>query len=504
MKRAAVILPGILLLLWGTAFSAGPKLTIYNQDFAVVRIEVPLDLKAGMNHVELNDITDTLEPDSVILRDPSGEFPLRIVEQNYRADPASQQRLLQLYEGKEIDFLVRENGHSEIVHGKIIRSGFMAPNRRTYYPQPYGTQPPFSPEPRQPIVEVNGQLRFTLPGEPLFPVLTQGSILKPVLSWAIESQKAGHVDAELSYITEGLDWDATYNVIEPPTGRALDLLGWVTLHNRSGKSFEDAQIKLMAGTVNKLQPQAGGVIGGIAGGVPGGFMADRFQQPLVTQKPFDEYHLYELHRPVTLRDQETKQVEFIRAGGIQSDRYYVYDGLELPQNQYNGWSMEAIRQNREFGTESTQSVRVMRDFANTPANHLGVPLPGGRLRFYRQDQDGNLEFLGESQVPRTPENETVSVYTGNAFDLVGDRTRTNYVINMMGHTLDESFEIELRNHQQTPVEVRVVEHLYRGSTWEIIQHSNAFVKMDSHTIEFRVEVPPSGEKQITYTAHYTW
>ncbi len=502
MQHKLGTVAGILLLGWGAARAAQPRLTIYNQNFAVVRVDAPLDLKQGVNHVQLYDITDYLEPSSVILRDPKGQFPLRILDQNYRADPVSEERMLRLYEGKTINFLVTQNGHSEIVQGKIIRSGSASSAQPAYYPQP-GGQPAFSPQPRQPIIEVNGQLRFSLPGEPLFPALAQGTILKPVLSWQIESEKTGHVNAELSYITEGIDWDATYNVIEPAKGQMLHLLGWVTMHNLSGKTFENAQIKLMAGTVNKIQPQWGqssaGVVGGVPGGVPG-----TFGLPLVTQQPFDEYHLYDLKRRVTLRDQETKQVEFIRAGGIQSDLYYVYDGLRLDPNQYNGWNPDMIRQNRDFGTQSGHGVQVMRGFANTQENHLGIPLPAGRLRFYREDHDGNLEFLGESRIPHTPENETVNAYTGNAFDLQGNRRRTNYVIDNAQDTLDESFEVRLRNHKQTPVEIRVVEHLYRGDTWEITQHSNAFVKTESHTIEFRVQVPPGGEKVVTYTVHYTW
>ncbi|MGH9469126.1 MAG: DUF4139 domain-containing protein [Terriglobia bacterium] len=503
-RRIILALAASLLFGAAVCWPQAPRLTIYNQNFAVVRVQTPLDLKQGVNQVQLSNVTAYLEPDSVILRDPSGQYPLRILEQNYRADPVSQGSMLRMYEGKQINFLVVEDGRSEIVPGKIIRSGYEPPPRYVY-PQPYGVQPPISEAPRQPIIEVNGQIRFSLPGQPLFPALTQGSILKPELDWTLESEKAGHVNAELSYITQQIDWQATYNVVEAAADQALNLLGWVTIHNRSGKTFENASIKLMAGTVNRVQPQSyARMYAGVVGGVPGGVsLADRMH-PLVTQAPFDEYHLYELHRPVTLLDQETKQVEFIRASGIQSDRYYVYDGLRLPPNQYNGWNMEMIRQNREFGTESNRDVRVMREFANTSANHLGIPLPAGRLRFYREDQDSSLEFLGENEIPHTPENESVKVYTGNAFDLSGDRTRTNYTIDNFRRMLDESFEIRLNNHKQQPVEVRVVEHLYRGDTWEITQHSNAFVKQDSHTIEFRVQVRPNGQKVVTYTVHYTW
>ncbi len=494
--RRIAILFGFLVWAWANAWPQAPKLTIYNQNFAVVRVVTPLDLKLGDNEVQTSEVTAYIEPDSVVLRDPTGQFPLRIVEQNYRADPASEASLLQLYEGKEIDFLVTQNGHTEVVHGKIIRAGYVP--QRVYPQQPL----PLPQGLRQPIIEVNNQFRFSLPGVPLFPALTEGSILKPALSWVIESEKAGHVDAELSYITGGMDWDATYNVIEPVSGDVLNILGWVDIHNRTGKTFENAQIKLMAGTVNKIQPRAVPMFS-IAGSAGGG-IAGAAQPPLVTQRPFDEYHLYQLHRPVTLYGEESKQVEFMSASGIQSEHYYVYDGFEGEPNGYAGWDIDTIRQNREFGTQSTHDVRVMREFTNTTANHLGIPLPAGRLRFYREDQDGSLEFLGESQIPHTPEDESVKVYTGNAFDLWGERQSTNYVIDTLRRTLDESFEIRLRNHKQQPVEIRVVEHLYRADTWDIIQHSNAFVKQDSHTIEFRVQVPPSGEKVITYTVHYTW
>jgi len=470
----------------------------------VVRVRTPLDLKQGVNHIQLSDVTNYLEPDSVILRDPSGQYPLRIMEQDYRADPVSQQSMLHLYEGKQINFLVTRNGHSEVVSGKIIRSGYAPPRPPTYpyYSRRYG-QRQIPPAMRQPIIEVNGQLRFSLPGEPLFPALTEGSILKPVLSWVIESPKAGHVDAEFSYITSGLGWDATYNVIDPPQGKTLNLIGWVTMHNRSGMTFKNAKIDLMAGTVRKLPLQGyGAAIGGVIGGLPSAQTLNL--APQVTQQPFDEYHLYKLHRSLTLHDQETKQVEFLRANGIKANLYYVYDGLKLPPNQYNGWNMQMIRQNRDFGTEFTRQVRVYRSFANTEANHLGIPLPAGRLRFYREEQDGNLQFLGEAPIEHTSENETVRAYTGNAFDLKGARLRTNYVIDTMRHTLDESFKIRLSNHKTQIAEIRVDEHLYRGYTWEILQHSDPFVKMDSQTIEFRVEVPAGGEKTITYTVHYTW
>ena len=232
--------------------AAEPQLTIYNQNFAVVRVLIPLDLKAGENRIQFADTTAFLEPSSVMLRDPSGARSLQILEQNYRGDPVTEQRLLALYEGKTLDFLVQRGDHTETVQGKIIRSGYVPPQPYNPYGNPYGGNPSGM---EQPIIEVDGKVRFQLPGIPLFPSLTDDTILKPILNWVLMTDKPGAVNAEFSYVTGQMDWNADYNLVAPEQGDQLDLHGWVTIHNRSGKTFDGARIKLMAGHVNKIQPR---------------------------------------------------------------------------------------------------------------------------------------------------------------------------------------------------------------------------------------------------------
>lgn len=473
-------------------------LTIYNQSFAVVRQTLPLDLKAGANQVEITEITAHLEPDSVILRDPKTGRDLHILEQNYRNDVASQARLLSLYEGKTIEFLI--NG--VLKPGKIIRSGYV-PHYQAYssYDQQYYQQQQayVNAGNGEPIIEIDGKLQFGLPGQPIFPALTNETILKPTLSWLLQSDHAGTSTAEFSYVTGGMSWHADYNVVAPPTGNLLDVVGWVTLDNQTGKTFSNAHIKLMAGDVNKLQPGAFSINGaGLAMREVAAAPA-----PAVTERSFDEYHLYTLERPTTLYDRETKQVEFVRASGVPSQRIYVYDGLKLDQS-YANYPLESIRDAENFGVQSNSKVWAMVEFKNSKENHLGMPLPKGRVRFYRRDTDGQLEFTGENLIDHTPGDETIRLYTGNVFDAVGERKRTNYTIDRRARTLDESFEIRLRNHKKQPIEVRAVEHLYRWTNWEIQKNSDPFNKLDSRTVEFRVQVPPDGEKVVTYTAHYSW
>jgi hypothetical protein len=481
-----------LLALCGSLYAqqASQSLTIYNQDFAVVRQDIPLDLKSGESQVNVNEITMHLEPDSVILRDPSGKHPVTVLEQNYRADPVSQFSLLSLYEGKTIDF---EHPDHTIVKGRVVRSGYVPPD---YF---HGNRQSLAQE--EPIIEVGGQLRFGLPGTPIFPDLTAETILKPRLEWLVATDRPGKFPAELSYVTGGMSWQADYNIVAPEKGDLVDIVGWVTMDNHSGRTFENARIKLMAGDVNKIQPgqeydraykfALAAPVAGMVG-------------PPVTEKAFDEYHLYTLERSTTLRDRETKQVEFIHAAGVATKQVYVYDGVKIDQNRFNGWNWENIRNDHSYGTESNPKIWAMREFVNSQANHLGMPLPKGRVRFYRRNDDGQVEFTGENTIDHTPRDETIRIYTGNSFDLSGERRRTTYAIDMGKSMATETFEIKVRNHKKEPVEVRVVEHLYRGKNWEITTKSDEYQKKDSQTVEFPITVMPDGEKVITYTAHYTW
>lgn len=484
-----------------TSDASAPTLTIYNQNFFVARERLPLDLKAGMNQVTYAGVAAHLEPDSVILRDPAGR-PLQILEQNYRNDPISQELLLSFYEGKEIDFSIGRtpDGKDITVKGKVIRSGYIPSSS---YAERYQ-----QPGPGQPIIQVDGVLRFGLPGQPLFPALGSDSILRPTLSWMLQTPDAGKFDAEISYVSSGMSWQADYNLVVSDKLNAkssageksdlLDMIGWITMQNHSGKTFENARIKLLAGDVNKIQPAA----------VAGRLMAmakagdEVAAAPAVTEKSFDEFHLYTLEHSTTLHDEETKQVEFVSANQIRAQRLYVYDGADT--GAYGYYNPEQIRQEPNYGTASTSKVWVMEEFKNSEANHMGMALPKGKLRFYRRDTDGHLEFIGENTIDHTPKEETIRLYTGNAFDVVGERKRTDYHVDASHHWMDESFEVRVRNHKKEAVNVRVVEHLYRWNNWRLTAQSQDSNKKDAQTVEFPVTVAPDGEQVITYTVHYSW
>jgi hypothetical protein len=469
-------------------------LTIYNQNFAVARTTLDLDLHNGLNEVTTTNVTSRLEPDSVVLRDSTGARTIHVLEQNYDAAIINQDWLLQKYEGKTIDFQVPTAQGPQIVAGKILRA-------------PTPTQPQYTPDGQylggvlaQPLIEVNGKMQFQLPGIPLFPSATDDLLLKPTLRWQIQSERPEHFKAELAYITGGLDWSATYNVVVPEaadlTGNEkADFVGWVTIHNNSGTEFPQAHIKLMAGDIARIVPGQAGM----ARDAVMNFAAKA--APQVTQKPFDDFHLYDLNRTVALREGETKQVQFLEAAQVSVHRDYIYDGA-LVQSWYNNGG---INLDRTFGIDSANTkVNIVEEIKNSEANHLGIPLPAGRIRLYRRDSDGQMEFTGEDAIDHTPSEDTLKLATGNAFDIKGSRRQTDFHVNAAGHILDESFEIKLTNQKQQPVNVTVNEHLYRAANWQITEKSSPYTKTDSHTVTFPVQVPAKGETTLTYTVHYTW
>jgi hypothetical protein len=467
------------------------QLTIYNQDFAVARTSVPLDLHSGANEVTTTNVTSQLEPDSVILRDPTGRHAVQVAEQNYDAAVVTQAWLLGKYEGQTIDFQTygqqvvdtatgeHKTLPPQLVKGKIVRAG------------------------DNPLIEVDGHLQFQLPGLPVFPASTDGLLLKPTLRWQIVSAQAARFPAELDYITHGMSWEATYNVVLPEqkdvTGPELaEVVGWVTLHNDSGTDFPQATIQLMAGDVAKI-PEARprvidmGVMGGVAGGIGSG--------PTVTQKEFDDFHLYDIHRTVSLQNHETKQLQFLDATGVTLQRSYEFNGNEATrQSFYLGYHDT----NSSPGSTAVTHVGVREEIKNSTANHLGMPLPAGRLRLYRREESGQMQFVGESLVQHTPAEQTINMVSGNAFDVTATRKQTDFHVDNAGHIITESFEIKISNQKAQAVTVNDVEHMNRCQNWEITQKSTDFKKTDSATAEFPVVVPAKGETTLSYSVRYTW
>lgn len=475
INLASIALSPLLLATTNTSWAT--NVTIY-KDFAVVQDTLELTLQSGSNEVTHYDITRQLEPSSVILSAQDPNITLIINEQNYLATPLDQARLLEMYEGQEIEFKVRFNDHDSVQKGTILRAGKPGAAHTSA---------------QEVMIEMDGQLRFGLPGTPVFPALVDHSLLKPQLSWKLSASQAGEMPVNLSYLTQGFGWNAAYNFVQT-SDNTLTAAGWLTIENTSGKDFSKSQLKLVAGDVNKINPAPEAYNRRVAKVM----MADSVDSG-VTEKAVDEFHLYTVPGELDLRTGETKQVQFLAGQGIRYHTDYVYDGARLPY----GYDAEYVRTQRDFGAQSKTDVEIFKVVENKAENGLGKPLPEGTIRFYDRDTDGALIFVGENRIAHTPKDETLRIFTGNAFDLKGERKQTDFSVNNSSRSASETIEITLKNRKDSDATFKVVEHLYRGPNHQITSQEN-WTEDDATTMHLNVLVPANSEKTITYSVNYRW
>jgi hypothetical protein len=452
------------------AQGAGVELAVYNQDLALVQDHRSIDLSQGLNEVRFADVAALIDPTSVHFRSLTDPVGTAVLEQNYEYDIVGSAKLIQKYVDQQIS-LVTEDGQE--YSGKLLSGDndviLQAADGRVT------------------VVKLERIKEFA------FPALPEGLITKPTLVWQVESAQAGSQDVEVTYLTNGINWQANYVVVLADDEKTLDLNGWVTLDNRSGTSYQDAKLKLVAGDINRAASDSRVVQEKVL------YEAAAPAAAQVEERSFFEYHLYEVQRPVTVKDQQTKQIEFVTASDVPATKFFVYNGAQMP---FYGYYQPA--EDPGYGTLSNTKVMVMLEFKNGEQEGLGVPLPKGTLRMFKKDVDGSTLLIGEDSIDHTPKDEQLRLYVGDAFDIVGERVQTDFKIDTSRRFMEESFQVTLRNHKAEDVEVRVVEPMYRWSQWQILEESQDHTKTDAQTIEFRVPVKADGEATVTYTVRYEW
>ena len=330
-----------------------------------------------------------------------------------------------------------------------------------------------------------------------FPSLPGGLLTKPTLLWLLDGKKSGDELARVTYQTKGMTWWADYNLtLNEDNGKCqMDLSSWVSLLNQAGTTFKNTKLKLIAGNVHRAEPRyLGRNDMELTKAVPMLESASGF-----SEKSLFEYHLYTLPRRVNLPNNSTKQIElFPAANSIECEKVLVFNGSQINNHRYYN-----VIQDRNYMRSSKPKVKAFVSFENSKKKGLGMPLPAGRIRVSQLDKaDNSLEFIGEDIIDHTPRNEKVTIELGNSFDVVGERKQTD--IKVAQYEITESFEIKIRNQKDKSIKVKVVEPLYRWSNWKIEKTSDDYVKQNSSTIEFDVQLKPEQEKVITYTVHYWW
>jgi hypothetical protein len=449
-------------------------LTIYNQNLSLIREERNISLPDGISSVIIPDIPATIDGTSLhflSLTDPLG---VRVLEQSYQYDLVNQAKLLEKYIGRAVEFirLNEETKREYKVEGKLLSSSFSG-----------GL-----------VAEIDGKVEINPSGRLVLPSLPEGLILKPQLEWMVETTKPGDHKTEISYLAGSLSWNANYVALLDKSDTRIDMTGWVTLMNNSGTTFKDAGLKLVAGDVNIVKKDFDRV--------RVMELAAKAAEPQFTQTELFEYKLYTLQRRTTLRNNETKQIELINGRNVETKKVFIYDGLT---DQWRYWLNDySYRSQGSFGQQSNQKVGVFVILKNDSKSGLGIPLPKGKVRVYKRDDDGKEQFIGEDQIDHTPKDEEIKLYLGNAFDIVGERAQKDFKSFAGGRVVEETIEIKVRNHKKEQIEVLVYEHPWRWSEWKITNSSIKWEKVDQSTLKFPVQVGKDEESVITYTIRYSW
>jgi hypothetical protein len=426
-------------------------LTVYNVNLGLVKDVREVTLPAGMHEVQFADVAAQIDPTSVHLKSLTDPAGLKILEQNYEYDLLSSQKLMEKYVGRKVRLY--QSGGSYLEATLLSVSG--------------------------PVYEINGQIHMGHAGQVVLPALPENLVAKPTLVWLLRNGAAIPQRIEASYLTGGISWKADYVMVLSPADDRADLTGWVTIDNKSGATYTDAALKLVAGDVHRapVRRDVGRVLEMAAR--PGAAPATKE----FTSEGFFEYHLYTLDGRTTVKDNQTKQLSLLNATGVTVRKELAFFGA---RDYYR----------TAYGTPiSNQQVSVYLELQNRAADGLGRPLPKGKVRVYKADQGGSQQFIGEDWIDHTPRDEKVRVKMGEAFDVVGERVQKDWRRIAPG-VYEVEWEISLRNHKQAAVTVSVIEPM--PGDWEVIRSSATFDKVDARTLRYRVPVAADGSATVTY------
>jgi hypothetical protein len=450
MKRLAVVVIALLAGSLGGAQQTltGPNITIYS-DVALVEELRTLTISAGEKDYLIEDLPKTLLPDSVLFR-PLKEIEL--IEQEFLpAQELTGWQLLQNAVGQEVEVTVARGLVPKTYRGTLL-----------------------SVEDGIVLQEVTGRVQIIKEFSEVS-LAQLGEYRKaPALRWRIQSDSSREVQGKLSYLASGLSWSAYYTAILNESETQMALTSWVTVQNTSGRDYKNAKLTLIAGELRRLAP-------------PAPISPPRAVVPLAAQekeletKPTFEYHQYEFPRRITLTDRQSLELSFIRADAVTVSKHYVYEAALSPH------------------------VRVEIRSVNDEAHGLGIALPAGVVRLYKETQDG-IQLIGEDSLGHTPTGEKIALVPGMAFDLKADRVLKDRQVvgrDELGRELyRDTYEITLRNQKDSDVVIEVKERLQ--GTWKIVSAEPSYEKLDASTMLFTVPVKARAAAKVTYTVEWKY
>jgi hypothetical protein len=437
--------------------------TIYNENLALVKELRKLTLPAGTGRLALRDVSGQMRPETALLRSLSHPGAFSVLEQNFDFDLLTPGKLLEKSVGRTVRIV---KTHPQTGAETVETAEVLSVNDGL-------------------VLKIGDRIETGAPGRIVFDGVPADLRDRPTLVTELNNRQDAAQSVELSYLTGGLSWKADYVAELNADDSGLDLNGWVTLTNRSGTTYNGAQLQLVAGDVNRIRDDVMGSV------MKRKAMAEMAMAPMpapMAQEALFEYHLYTLGRPTTLADNQTKQVALLGATGVPVAKELLIQGSD----DYYGSSVGQIGQKLKAG--------VFVEFDNREASRLGMPLPKGTVRVYKRDSKGNPQFVGEDAIAHTPKNEKVRLKLGEAFDVTADKKQTDYrrrePSNRASHVSESAYEIVLRNAKSEAVTVTVREPI--PGDWTMLAESQKHAKVASGTAQWLVKVPAGGSTTLTY------
>lgn len=435
----------------------GVDLTVYNNNLALVKDVRKITLNKGVGTLRFMDVASRIMPETVLVRSLNNPKALSIIEQNYEYDLISSRKLLDKYVGK--DMLILELDKDGVKKG-FVNATLLSNNEG-------------------PVFRINKEIYLDYPGIKVLPELPANLIAKPTLTWTYDNDAAKAHEVEVSYLTEGMNWKADYVMRLDKDDKVATLAGWVTLDNHSGTSYNDARLSLIAGEVHRaprVRHEEDQMLGRAYK------MAEA--APQFSEKSFFEYHMYDLKRKTTIKDNQTKQIEFMTANNVKLKKEYVVKPAEYYWYT-SEWHDEAQK----------KQVGVYLKFMNTEANSLGMPIPAGVIRLYKSDDDNSVRFIGEDAVEHTPREEEVVLKIGDAFDVVAERKQTDFK-RISNRVFETEWELTIRNRKKEHITVTLKERLY--GSWEVVSSSHEYKKTGAFMIRYDIPAPVDKEVKVKY------
>lgn len=436
--------------------------TIYNSDLALVKDIRHVKLKTGLNALALRDVSAQIRPETALLRSINAPGSLTLIEQNFDFDLLTPEKLLEKYVGKTVSLVKTHPA-----------TGVESTEQATVLSANNGV-----------VLKVGNRIESGVHGSRIvYNDVPESLRDRPTLVTQINNKGATDQTVELSYLTGGLAWKADYVAELNSKENMLDLSGWVTLTNTSGTSYKNAKLQLVAGDVNRVQELHLSAMNMRKDVV---MMAEAVAP--VTEESLLEYHLYSLDRPTTIAENQTKQVALISASSVPVRKELVLRGADYYYQSSYG----------DLGKKLKVSVFI--EFDNEEVSKLGMPLPKGIMRVYKNDSAGNAQFIGEDRIDHTPRNEVVRLKLGESFDVTADKKQTVFKTlprPSRGNTAYESaYEITLKNAKKERMTVIVQEPI--SGDWSIISENHAHKKVNSHLAVWKVEIPAESSTILSY------